>query len=83
MGCQGWLKGLPPRDDCSVYGEKGGGRVSEVLFISQHLCAECCDLQRAMDPALREPTVSWEETAINLGIVQMCNYKLWYLVKKN
>lgn len=60
-----------------------GVRVIEVLYISQHICAECCGLQRAIDPALRGPTVSLEEMAINLAIVQMCNYKLWYLVKKN
>lgn len=39
--------------------------------------------KRDMDPALREPTVSWEEMGVNLTIAQMYNYKLWYLVKKN
>lgn len=54
------------------------------FFISQHLYVQrTVTYKRDMDPALREPTVSWEEMGVNLTIAQMYNYKLWYLVKKN
>lgn len=54
------------------------------FFISQHLYVQrTVTYKRDMDPALREPTVSWEETGVNLTIAQMYNYKLWSLVKKN
>ena len=83
MGCQGSftsrdLHGLVCLSVVTAWcvGRREEEELLELLSLAGIYVQSPMVCKRDVDPALREPTVPWEEMSINLAIAQMYNYKL-------